>query len=261
MSYKTSLKNWEGLAKRDPLWSILTNPNKKGNRWEPDLFFETGQIEVKALWSILVELDALPLDTTTALDFGCGIGRLTRALSGYFDQVIGVDAAPTMVIEAKNMHQAYGEKLRFLHNVDPSMPILDDASLDFVLSVIVLQHIPTSQSKQFLSSFLKKLKSGGVLLVQLPSADLRRPSILQRIKSKIKIRERLAQIGIGQGFHMSMHCVTEDEVQKICLAGQATIVSTLYTNHTDPAYNGNLRLMKKEESVDFVSNLYIIKKD
>ncbi len=35
-----------------------------------------------------------------ALDFGCGVGRLTQALADYFNEVAGVDVSPTMVNKA-----------------------------------------------------------------------------------------------------------------------------------------------------------------
>lgn len=37
----------------------------------------------------------------SALDFGCGVGRLMRALSGYFTHCPGVDISERMVREAR----------------------------------------------------------------------------------------------------------------------------------------------------------------
>ncbi|MEO7862527.1 MAG: hypothetical protein ABIU05_19265 [Nitrospirales bacterium] len=39
-------KNWNQLGKQDPLWAILTQQDKKGNKWTPDEFFETGRREI-----------------------------------------------------------------------------------------------------------------------------------------------------------------------------------------------------------------------
>lgn len=36
-----------------------------------------------------------------ALDFGCGVGRLTQALAAHFDEVTGVDISPSMIKLAK----------------------------------------------------------------------------------------------------------------------------------------------------------------
>ncbi len=261
MSYKSSLKNWEGLAKEDPLWSICTNPDMKGNRWDMDAFFDTGKMEVDTLWTLLQNHNAVPDDIEIAIDFGCGIGRLSRALTPYFDQVIGIDAAPSMIAQAKESNIDYKAKLDFKTNELTSLPIVEDNSISFIMSMIVLQHIPTVQSQEFVGSFIKKLKSGGILLIQVPSKDIRKPNLIQRIKSTIKIKERLAQVGIGKGFNMSMNCISEDSIQNITEQENAVILKTLYTNHTEPEYNGKLKIMAKEDSVDFVSNLYLIKKN
>ncbi len=259
MSYKSSLKNWEGLAKRDPLWSILTASDKRGNRWDVDRFFQTGVREVDVLWQILEEHEALPEGFGSAMDFGCGVGRLARALTRHFDRVVGVDAAPSMLAKAEQLHREY-DNISFTHNTDAEMASFKDGSFSFILSVIVLQHIPPAQAKLFIQSFIRMLKPGGTLMFQVPSRDIRKVSLFQRLRSRIKIKERLAGIGIGRGFQMSMYCISEEEVFSICRRCGAEVVRSLYTNHTDPNYNGDLRLMTKESSVDFVSNLYIVKK-
>ena len=37
---------WERHARRDPLWAILSDPTKKGRRWDLQRFFETGAREI-----------------------------------------------------------------------------------------------------------------------------------------------------------------------------------------------------------------------
>ena len=45
----TSLQNvWDTLAKEDPLWAILSVPEKRGRKWTPEDFFRSGQAEVDA---------------------------------------------------------------------------------------------------------------------------------------------------------------------------------------------------------------------
>ncbi|MCJ7588788.1 MAG: SAM-dependent methyltransferase, partial [Candidatus Aminicenantes bacterium] len=47
---------WERLARRDPLWAILSDPAKKGGKWGLAEFFETGRREISIL---LYRLDSL----------------------------------------------------------------------------------------------------------------------------------------------------------------------------------------------------------
>ena len=49
-------KNWNELGKDDPLWVVLTNPAKKGGRWQPEEFFQTGIEEINGLLAKLASL-------------------------------------------------------------------------------------------------------------------------------------------------------------------------------------------------------------
>lgn len=46
-------KNWNKFGKRDPLWSIFTNPDKKCNKWDKKEFFETGKYEIDEIISYI----------------------------------------------------------------------------------------------------------------------------------------------------------------------------------------------------------------
>lgn len=98
MDIKTLQSKWDNLAKIDPLWAILADAEKKGNRWKIAEFFETGVKEINSLMEYVDSLDiTIAQENSRALDFGCGVGRLTQALANYFDQVYGVDIAPSMI--------------------------------------------------------------------------------------------------------------------------------------------------------------------
>ena len=71
------LKNtWTALGEADPLWAILTNEESEGGGWDLDAFFASGEAEIS---SVMAEVDSLGLafEPGRALDFGCGVGRLT----------------------------------------------------------------------------------------------------------------------------------------------------------------------------------------
>lgn len=50
-----------------------------------------------------------------ALDFGCGMGRLTQALTKYFEEVYGIDIAPSM-IKLTEKYNRYDNKCKFFLN-------------------------------------------------------------------------------------------------------------------------------------------------
>ena len=39
-------RTWDHLGESDPLWAILSDPQKRGNRWDLESFFATGRHEV-----------------------------------------------------------------------------------------------------------------------------------------------------------------------------------------------------------------------
>jgi SAM-dependent methyltransferase len=158
---------WEQHAQHDPLWAILSDPTKKGRKWDLPAFFETGAREISIVLYRLAELD-LEISRKAALDFGCGVGRLTQALGAHFDQAVGVDISPTMIRLAEKLNRHPG-RVRYLSNSREDLSIFDASAFDFIYSDIVLQHVPPASTRKYLPEFVRILKKGGVLVFQLPS--------------------------------------------------------------------------------------------
>jgi len=167
MSLKKLRKNWEQFGKQDPYWAILTNPSKRGNKWDIEAFYQTGQKEIGWLMHFFEDHD-IKLARQNALDFGCGAGRLTQALADYFEQVIGIDIAESM-IELGRKRNPRPDRVSYLHNTDPDLSKLDDASIDLIYSNITLQHIPPVHIRTYLVEFMRVLRPQGMLVFQLPA--------------------------------------------------------------------------------------------
>src|SRR5687767_9352221 len=137
--------NWDALGKDDPLWVILTDPTKKGGRWEPKDFFAAGETEINNLIADLKKTGH-SFEPGVALDFGCGVGRLTQALASHFETVHGIDISPSMIEHANRFNRFPG---RVLYHVNGSnrLETFADNSIDFIYSTIVLQHIEPRFSK------------------------------------------------------------------------------------------------------------------
>ena len=166
---------WDSMGEADPLFAVLSFEDKKGKKWEIEEFFATGQEDVGSAERHLGAL-GIPLGGGRAVDFGCGVGRVTRALSGYFDEIWGVDVAPSMVRAAEELNRGI-PGCRFILNSDDELGSFSNDSVDFVFSKITLQHIPPSISLRYLSEFLRILKPTGVIYFQLsarPKSALRR---------------------------------------------------------------------------------------
>jgi SAM-dependent methyltransferase len=174
MDLKNLQKNWDAWGKLDPLWAILSLPDKNNSRWDIDQFFETGRIEIN---QVLDRTHALGFTFSrgSALDFGCGVGRLSQALCQHFDQVLGVDIAPSM-IEQANKYNTYGERCQYFLNTRENLSELSTQKFDFIYSCRVLQHMEPRYCKSYICEFVKLLLPNGVLVFQQPAQRLDTPS-------------------------------------------------------------------------------------
>jgi SAM-dependent methyltransferase len=154
---------WERQGRRDPMRGVLARPES----WEQDEFFATGATEIAAVMAYLDSL-GMPEQRGRALDFGCGIGRLSRALAPHFEGVVGVDVAASMIERATDLNAAISN-CEFVHNPSPDLHRFEDRSFDFVYSNITLQHIAPELTEVYLAEFIRVLSDGGVLLFQLPA--------------------------------------------------------------------------------------------
>jgi SAM-dependent methyltransferase len=163
------------------MWAVLATPEKKGNRWDADEFFATGIADVARVMHWIDEI-GIARPRGRALDFGCGVGRLTQALAGHFDEVWGVDIAPSMIDGARRLDRT-GGRCRYVVNATADLASFEDASFTFILSLIVLQHLDPDYIRGYLREFVRLLAPGGVLVFQLPAewvptrpAEQRRPT-------------------------------------------------------------------------------------
>ena len=154
-------KGWDEAARTDPMFHILSLPDMEG-RWDSEEFFKTGRQEVNRAISYLNGL-GLPRHRHSALDFGCGIGRLTQALSGYFDYVLGIDISVEMVRRAQK-HCDFGN-VRFRACTDLKGL---QGDRDLIYPAITLQHMPPEYQRAYVQDFVGLLAPKGIALFQLP---------------------------------------------------------------------------------------------
>ena len=168
MSLTAQRRDWDELAELDPYWAVCTTPGRRFGGWDAAEFFATGEREIAM---VLAEAGPLgvPGGRGEALDFGCGLGRLTRALADRFERCVGVDISPRMVEGARELNADRGG-LDFRVNPDAGLAQFADGRFDLVYSSIVLQHVPRRDwIAAYLQEFARVLRPGGAIVFTLPS--------------------------------------------------------------------------------------------
>ncbi|MEO2139462.1 MAG: class I SAM-dependent methyltransferase [Thermoleophilia bacterium] len=162
-------RDWEALGEIDPLYAILSAPDSKHGDWDIDAFLATGERDALR---VLAECDAhdLAQRRQASFELGCGVGRITRGLSPFFDRSVGVDISAAMIGRARQMN-ADRPTCEWVVNDAPNLAGFPDREFDLVLSFIVLQHVP---DRAVISSYLREmariLAPGGAMVVQLPAS-------------------------------------------------------------------------------------------
>lgn len=173
MSLAFTKETYERFGREDPMFAVLSDKRFQGNRWDPAEFFRTGEEEIAKVLEY-VESQGISPHRGRALDFGCGVGRLSQALARDFDEVIGVDIAQSMVEHARKWN-AHGDRVQYRVNSEDHLKQFDDASFDFVYSNITLQHAPHEAACRYIAEFVRVLRPGGVGVFQVPSGRPWRP--------------------------------------------------------------------------------------
>src|SRR4051794_40461244 len=91
-------KDWQLIGADEPYFGVLTNPKfRRENMSEEDRaeFYASGASGVSSMLARMRSLFG-PFDPRSALDFGCGVGRLTRPLGEITGDAVGVDISSGM---------------------------------------------------------------------------------------------------------------------------------------------------------------------
>jgi SAM-dependent methyltransferase len=196
-------RHWDAFAQTDPLWAVLTSPEKRHGAWDVDEFFASGEEEISRVFARLDETcrrHGVSPQLGDALDFGCGVGRLTQALAGRCERVTGVDIAPHMV-ELAARYNRHGDRCRFTVLERDDLRMFPDASFDLVYTAHVLQHMEQRYAASYVREFLRVMRPGAVAVVELPTARVEGPgAALRSFSGRLEILDALGPVAAGSRF-------------------------------------------------------------
>jgi ubiquinone/menaquinone biosynthesis C-methylase UbiE len=157
--------DWDARARENARFYV----NTERQDWTDDDFFRSGERTVAE--EILTDMTNIcqgkPPAEMRVLEIGCGAGRVTRALSGLFGEVYGVDISGEMVRQAQAA-LADRPHAHVLQNNGKDLAVVGDLVFDFAFSSIVFQHIP---SRDIIENYVREvnrvLRSGGLFKFQV----------------------------------------------------------------------------------------------
>jgi SAM-dependent methyltransferase len=228
--------DWETLGSADPLWAVYVTKEARGGGWDVSEFLATGLREVEESWSRAAQ--ALNHDVpraAVALDFGCGVGRLTAALASHADHVVGVDISATMLDNASHViPETARSRVSLVASSSPRLPIRD-ARVDLVYTSLVLQHMPSSLAKGYISEFMRIMRPGGLAFVQVAEApdNSLRGRLFRYLPANVygMLQRKILRYPAS----MRMEALSLDDVTAAATGGGGRIVG----HWSDPSYGGH----------------------
>lgn len=181
---------WDRAALTNATWYVDTS--QRYDAPDMDRFFADGRTVVA---QALDDHEHLLPGHGLAVDVGCGVGRLSRALAERFDAVVGVDVSPEMVARAREL--VPDPRVRFEVGDGASLRPVDTGTADLVLSFVVFQHIP---DPDVIAAYVREagrvLRPGGLLVFQWNDLPGSRRWAFAR-----EVRHTLARAGLARARH------------------------------------------------------------
>jgi SAM-dependent methyltransferase len=164
VSARRSKLNWDARERGSNHY--MGHSHVSSREWLADDYFSAGSQET-ADFMHRARILGYPRQRREALDFGCGLGRVTRALGDYFSEVVGVDIAPETVARARALNADYAN-CHFLLFDQPELEPFEDDRFDMVYSVLeVRQDSDGSLLIELARELLRVLCPSGLLLLRI----------------------------------------------------------------------------------------------
>jgi SAM-dependent methyltransferase len=158
-------RDWDDRARENARFYV----NTERQDWSDEDFFRSGERTMaEEISTDMINIcQGKQPSEMRVLEIGCGAGRVTRALSGLFGEVYGVDISGEMVRQAKAA-LADRPNAHIFQNNGKDLAVLGDIVFDFAFSSIVFQHIP---SRDVIESYVREvnrlLRPGGLFKFQV----------------------------------------------------------------------------------------------
>lgn len=180
---------WDQAAEQDPYW-FVSSYGRFGTDRNLDEFWESGW----TIWSSIKRaIGYQPIPSHSVVEIGCGVGRLTRAISPDVGRIIALDVSEKMLAIAR---QANLPNVDFRTAQCFTLAGIPDQSVDLSLGYCVFQHLPYYGAlRSYLGEMNRVTKPTGLMAFTLCPRDWK-TSLLPGLRAGAYLREHLLR---GQG--------------------------------------------------------------
>ena len=140
--------------------------NETGDDLTLKEFVDTGDKEVQR-YIRLLELENIQFESSTLLEIGSGIGRMTSAFTNRCQKVIAADVDSAFLERCRQTVAQFGriDRLNTLHVVNGRTLVLGDNTVDATFSYITLQHCQPQDAIELVNEAIRVTRSGGTIVL------------------------------------------------------------------------------------------------
>ena len=140
--------------------------NETGDELTLKTFVETGDKEVQR-YIRLLQLESFRVETSTVLEIGSGIGRMTSSFTNRCNAVIAADVDSAFLERCRQTVARFGriDRLSTLHVADGKTLGRHNDSVDMTFSYITLQHCQPQDALSLVSEAIRVTRSGGLVVL------------------------------------------------------------------------------------------------
>jgi len=168
----TTDKEWEKLGKTDPYFGVIVEEKfktKNLTQQNLELFFDSGERYADNVFNAIENAIGEKFNPEAALDFGCGVGRLTIPLSKRCKHIVGVDISESILKEARTNSEKFGTFNTVYKGYSEKFIVAN--RFDFINTYVVLQHILVKTGNDIIGNLLTSLSEGGIAVIHVTFSE------------------------------------------------------------------------------------------
>lgn len=178
---------WNRKARENPLWYVSSFGPYQGR--DEQEFWRSGQ----TIWNEIKQAIGYDPDPShTVIEIGCGVGRLTRAISPEVVKVFAQDISEEMLEIAKSHRLT---NVTFVCTGGADLASIESGCADLVLAYCVFQHLPSLAAlDQYLREMVRAAKRDAMIAFTLAPRTWR-VTLLPLLRARRRALEVLTDSG------------------------------------------------------------------